>query len=186
MDPPPQETLVSSMHQLWCLGALDNYGNLTNLGSKMVMYPLDPPLSKMLIYSMADTTNNSIDSNYNDKETQKQEMATVSSQTCVNEILTIVSMLSVPNIFFRPEEHADASDSAREKFFVPESDHLTLLNVYNHWLNKNYSNQWCKQHFIHPKVMKKVRGMYQITSHFIFHILCIYGGHNIFFLTVFY
>ena len=25
------------------------------------------------------------------------------------------------------------ADLAREKFFVPESDHLTLLNVYNQW-----------------------------------------------------
>lgn len=35
MDPPPQETIISSMYQLWVLGALDNLGHLTPLGRKM-------------------------------------------------------------------------------------------------------------------------------------------------------
>ena len=35
MDPPPQDTILNSMYQLWILGALDNLGNLTNLGKKM-------------------------------------------------------------------------------------------------------------------------------------------------------
>ena len=37
------------MYQLWVLGALDNTGELTPLGRKMVEFPLDPSLSKMLI-----------------------------------------------------------------------------------------------------------------------------------------
>ena len=40
MDPPPQNTLLTSMYQLWVLGALDNTGSLTNLGKKMVQFPL--------------------------------------------------------------------------------------------------------------------------------------------------
>ncbi len=54
------------------------------------------------------------------------------------QVLTIVSMLSVPPVFFRPPERAEESDAAREKFFVPESDHLTLLHVYNQWKNNGY------------------------------------------------
>ena len=42
-------------------------------------------------------------------------------------------MLSVPSVFYRPKERMEESDAAREKFSVPESDHLTLLNVYNQW-----------------------------------------------------
>ena len=51
MDPPPQETILSSMYQLWVLGALDNLGHLTHLGRKMAEFPVDPPLSKMIIVS---------------------------------------------------------------------------------------------------------------------------------------
>jgi hypothetical protein len=35
--------------QLWVLGALDEHGNLTHIGRRMVEFPLDPPLAKMLL-----------------------------------------------------------------------------------------------------------------------------------------
>jgi len=116
MDPPPQETIMNSMYQLWILGALDNTGNLTTMGRKMVELPLDPPLSKMLILS--------------------------GEYECTEEVLTIVSMLSVPSIYYRPKGREDESDAAREKFFVPESDHLTLLHTYNQWKMNDYSGDW--------------------------------------------
>jgi len=41
--------MLNSMYQLWVLGALGNTGELTAMGRKMVEFPLDPALSKMLI-----------------------------------------------------------------------------------------------------------------------------------------
>ena len=35
MDEPPRDNLVNSMYQLWVLGALDNEGDLTELGTTM-------------------------------------------------------------------------------------------------------------------------------------------------------
>lgn len=52
MDPPPQENMLNSMFQLWTLGALENTGVLTDMGRKMVEFPVDPALSKMLIASV--------------------------------------------------------------------------------------------------------------------------------------
>lgn len=75
LDPPPQENILNSMYQLWILGALDNTGDLTPLGRKMVEFPLDPPLSKMLLIG--------------------EELG------CTAELVIIVSMLSVPSIFYR-------------------------------------------------------------------------------------
>jgi len=51
MDPPPQENIMNSLYQLWILGALDNTGDLTKMGRRMVEFPLDPPLSKMLLFA---------------------------------------------------------------------------------------------------------------------------------------
>ncbi|KAJ1991090.1 hypothetical protein H4R33_001493 [Dimargaris cristalligena] len=129
MDAPSRETIHSAMYQLWILGALDNLGGLTPLGRKMVQFPLDPALCKMLL--TADTLG------------------------CTAEVVTIVSMLSVPSVFHRPKERLEESDAAREKFFVSESDHLTLLNVYNLWKSNGYRNGWCVKHFINPKAMLK-------------------------------
>ncbi|KAE9454731.1 hypothetical protein C3L33_13370, partial [Rhododendron williamsianum] len=131
MDPPPQDNILNSMYQLWVLGALNNVGNLTDLGWKMVEFPLDPPLAKMLLMG--------------------EQLG------CLNEVLTIVSMLSVPSVFFRPKDRAEESDAAREKFFVPESDHLTLLNVYQQWKANDYRGDWCNDHFLHVKGLRKAR-----------------------------
>jgi pre-mRNA-splicing factor ATP-dependent RNA helicase DHX38/PRP16 len=95
------------MYQLWVLGALDNIGDLTKDGKRMSDFPMEPSLAKMLI--------------------------TAAEYSCSSEMLTIVSMLSVPSVFYRPKERQEESDAAREKFFVPESDHLTLLHVYQQW-----------------------------------------------------
>jgi pre-mRNA-splicing factor ATP-dependent RNA helicase DHX38/PRP16 len=76
---------------------------------------------------------------------------------CLYEVLTIVSMLSVPSVFFRPKDRAEESDAAREKFFVPESDHLTLLNVYLQWKSNQYRGDWCNDHFLHVKGLRKAR-----------------------------
>jgi pre-mRNA-splicing factor ATP-dependent RNA helicase DHX38/PRP16 len=131
MDPPPVDNIANSMYQLWILGALDDQGDLTELGRDMVSFPLDPQLSKMLLFSR--------------------------HERCSDEMLTIVSLLSVPEVFYRPHDRAEESDAAREHFFVPESDHLTLLNVYQQWKRHKYSSGWCTEHFLHVKGLRKAR-----------------------------
>lgn len=85
MDPPPRVNILNSMYQLWVLGALNNVGGLNELGWKMVEFPLDPPLAKMIL--MGDQFG------------------------CLEEVLTIVSKLSVPSVFFRPKDRAGESDA---------------------------------------------------------------------------
>nr|XP_007152851.1 hypothetical protein PHAVU_004G165300g [Phaseolus vulgaris]ESW24845.1 hypothetical protein PHAVU_004G165300g [Phaseolus vulgaris] len=131
MDPPPQDNILNSLYQLWVLGALNNAGGLTDLGWKMVEFPLDPTLAKMLLMG--------------------EQLG------CLEEVLTIVSMLSVPSVFFRPKDRAEESDAARERFFVPESDHLTLYNVYQQWKQHDYRGDWCNDHFLHVKGLRKAR-----------------------------
>ncbi|TKA72472.1 Pre-mRNA-splicing factor ATP-dependent RNA helicase PRP16 [Cryomyces minteri] len=131
MDPPPQDTITTSLFDLWALGALDNIGDLTPLGKTMTAFPMDPSLAKLLI--------------------------TACDYGCSDEILTIVSMLSVPSVFYRPKERQDESDAAREKFFVPESDHLTLLHVYTQWRANGCADAWSARHFLHPKSLRRAR-----------------------------
>lgn len=132
MDRPPNDTIMNALYQLWILGALDNTGELTQTGRQMVEFPLDPPLSKMLLFAH-------------------------NLGGCSDEVLIIVSMLSVPSVFFRPKDREEESDAAREKFFVPESDHLTLLNVYLRAKQFKFDSAWCTKHFLHPKGLRKAR-----------------------------
>ncbi|XP_017871527.1 PREDICTED: pre-mRNA-splicing factor ATP-dependent RNA helicase PRP16 [Drosophila arizonae] len=135
MDPPPQDNILNSLYQLWILGALDHTGALTTLGRQMAEFPLDPPQCQMLIVAC--------------------------QMECSAEVLIIVSMLSVPSIFYRPKGREEEADGVREKFQVPESDHLTYLNVYLQWKQNSYSSTWCNEHFIHIKAMRKVREVRQ-------------------------
>ncbi|KAG9119199.1 DEAH-box ATP-dependent RNA helicase prp22 [Ceratobasidium sp. 392] len=116
MDPPPAQTLLTALEQLYALSALDDEGLLTRLGRKMADFPMEPPLAKMLITSV--------------------------DLGCSEEILSIVAMLSVQNVFYRPKEKQAQADSKKAKFHQPEGDHLTLLTVYNGWKNSKFSNPW--------------------------------------------
>lgn len=136
MDPPPQETITTSLFDLWALGALTNLGELTDLGRKMTSFPMDPSLAKLIIMSS-------------------------STYSCSEEMCTIVSMLSVPSVFYRPKERLEESDAAREKFFVHDSDHLTLLTVYQQWVANGMKDGWCTKHFLHPKALHKAREIRQ-------------------------
>eukprot|EP01117_Protostelium_nocturnum_P012516 TRINITY_DN4614_c0_g2_i1.p1 TRINITY_DN4614_c0_g2~~TRINITY_DN4614_c0_g2_i1.p1 ORF type:complete len:698 (+),score=224.01 TRINITY_DN4614_c0_g2_i1:205-2298(+) len=128
MDPPAPETLMRALELLNYLGALDDEGNLTEVGSTMAEFPLDPQLSKAIIASPR----------YN----------------CSNEILSITAMLSVPVCFVRPNEAKKAADEAKARFTHVDGDHLTLLNVYHAFkLNKDDSH-WCHDNFINYRTMK--------------------------------
>ncbi|XP_045900660.1 pre-mRNA-splicing factor ATP-dependent RNA helicase DHX16 [Micropterus dolomieu] len=132
MDPPPHETLVLALEQLYALGALNHMGELTKLGRRMAELPVDPMLSKMILAS--------------------------EQYKCSEEVLTIAAMLSVNNsIFYRPKDKVVHADNARMNFVVPGGDHLVLLNVYTQWLESGYSTQWCYENFIQFRSMRRAR-----------------------------
>ncbi|XP_015268330.1 PREDICTED: putative pre-mRNA-splicing factor ATP-dependent RNA helicase DHX16 [Gekko japonicus] len=132
MDPPPHETLVLALEQLYALGALNHLGELTKMGRKMAELPVDPLLSKMILAS--------------------------EQYKCSEQVLTIAAMLSVNNaIFYRPKDKVVHADNARMNFFLPGGDHLVLLNVYNQWVESGYSMQWCYENFIQFRSMRRAR-----------------------------
>ena len=131
MDPPPAQTLIVALENLHALGALDDEGLLTKLGRKMAEFPLEPALAKILITSVG--------------------------LTCSDEILTIVAMLSVQNVFYRPKEKQAQADQKKARFFQPEGDHLTLLAVYQAWKASKFSNAWCFENFIQARSMKRAQ-----------------------------
>lgn len=131
MDAPPMECLLMALEQLHSLSALDNEGLLTRLGRRMAEFPLDPSLAKMLIMSV--------------------------HLGCSDEILTIVSMLSVQNVFYRPKDKQALADQKKAKFNQLEGDHLTLLAVYNSWKTNKFSNPWCYENFVQIRTLKRAQ-----------------------------
>lgn len=128
MDPPAPETMMRSLETLNYMKALDDDGALTEEGLLIANIPLDPELAKVLISS--------------------------SKFKCVNEILTIVSLLSVPNIFVRPRTQQKSSDEAKKKFSSLSGDHITLLTAFNAYKSNNSSESFCRVNFLSYKNLK--------------------------------
>lgn len=131
MDAPPVEAMIHALELLHTLSALDDEGLLTRLGRRMAEFPLEPNLSKMLIMSV--------------------------NLSCSDEILTVVSMLSVQNVFYRPKEKQATADQKKAKFNQPEGDHMTLLAVYNSWKQNKFSSAWCYENFVQMRTLKRAQ-----------------------------
>jgi pre-mRNA-splicing factor ATP-dependent RNA helicase DHX16 len=133
MDPPPTETLIGALNQLFALQALNHKGELTKVGRQMAEFPTDPMLAKAVL--AADRLG------------------------CVEEVLTIVSMLSESAaLFFRPKDKKIHADSARARFTIKEGgDHLTLLNIFNQWVDSDFSPVWAKENFLDMRSLKRAR-----------------------------
>lgn len=135
MDPPPTNTMLTALEELYALSALDDEGLLTRLGRKMADFPMEPALAKVLIYSV--------------------------DMGCSDEVLSIVAMLSVQTVFYRPKEKQQQADQKKAKFHDPHGDHLTLLNVYNGWKQSKFSTPWCFENFIQARSLKRAQDVRQ-------------------------
>ncbi|KAE8168288.1 P-loop containing nucleoside triphosphate hydrolase protein [Aspergillus tamarii] len=135
MDPPPTNTMLTALEELYALSALDDEGLLTRLGRKMADFPMEPALAKVLIASV--------------------------DMGCSEEILSIVAMLSIQSVFYRPKEKQQQADQKKAKFHDPQGDHLTLLNVYNGWKNSKFNNAWCFENFIQARQIRRAQDVRQ-------------------------
>lgn len=122
LSPPPSELVANALETLHAIGALDSSAKLTHpLGVAMAEVPLEPTLARSLIAA--------------------------SKSRCLDSVLSIASMLSVPSIFVQPRGMERKAETLRRKFAVKEGDHLTLLNIYNNFVESNYDPKWCHSHY---------------------------------------
>ncbi|KAH0431146.1 helicase associated domain-containing protein [Colletotrichum camelliae] len=133
MDPPPTEALIGALNNLFALQALNHKGELTKMGRQMAEFPTDPMLAKAVLAA--------------DKE------------GCVEEVLSVVSMLSEASaLFFRPKDKKIHADSARARFTIKDGgDHLTLLNIWNQWVDADFSPIWSRENFLQQRSLTRAR-----------------------------
>lgn len=133
MDPPAPDMLIRSLEQLYALGALNDKGELTKIGRQMAEFPTDPMLAKTVLAA--------------DKE------------GCVEEVLSTIAMLGEASaLFYRPKDKKLQADAARARFTVKDGgDHLTYLNIWNQWLDSDFSEAWARENFVQPRSLKRAR-----------------------------
>lgn len=138
MDHPGSENLIQALNLLTSLGALDESGQITEIGDWLVELAVEPCLGRMIIESLDPKIN------------------------CVNEIVIIASLLDGKNLFIRPQEAAQAilADKAHDQYINNnDSDFIVLLNIWKAYAASGYSDDWAKQNYFNEKVLEEAKNV---------------------------
>ncbi|NXC22998.1 DHX34 helicase, partial [Corythaeola cristata] len=124
LEPPPSSSLETAVRYLKDQGALDEAEDLTPIGNLLAQLPVDVVVGKMLVlgalFGMAEPT------------------------------LSVAAALSVPSPFLRSAHPNPDCVTARRPLESPHGDPLTLLNVFNEWVQvkserSGSSRKWCRR-----------------------------------------
>lgn len=110
--------------------AINDEQQLTDLGRQMASFPLEPAYAKILIRSK--------------------------DYHCTKEVISILALLSVENVFQIPHEKREEAFQATKKFKSNDGDYLTALNAYSAFLAMGKDRKWCHEHFINIRALKHV------------------------------
>ena len=116
IDPPPPIAIQRAIESLLDLEAINNNFNLTQTGKSMNKIPVDCELARILIKS--------------------------SELNCSQQILTIIAMLEVENIFAPKlnENFEETNENVSAPFSHPDikSDIIVLLNVCDEYIKGGF------------------------------------------------
>ncbi|XP_057415627.1 DExH-box ATP-dependent RNA helicase DExH3 [Lotus japonicus] len=133
LQQPEPLSVQNAIEYLKTIGALDENENLTVLGHKLSMLPVEPKLGKMLILGAI----------FN----------------CLDPILTVVAGLSVRDPFVMPADKKDLADSAKAQFAADYSDHLALIRAYEGWKDaeaRKTGYEYCWRNFLSSQTLKAI------------------------------
>ena len=128
VEAPEAKFINDGYRTLQELAALNEKRQLTPLGKRLARLPIDPRLGRMLLAS--------------------------ADEGCVNDVLTIVSALSVQDPRDRPFDKRQAADELHAEFHHESSDFMAWLNLWNFVTvqKENLSNsqfrKMCRQRFL--------------------------------------
>jgi len=139
LEPPSRPAVLQALRMLVELDALELDGStlgagerLTPLGQHLATLPTDVRIGKFLllgaIFGVAD------------------------------EALTIAAILSGRSPFLSPFDKREAADAAKRGFAVGQSDHLTILNAYNHFDGRSGGERFAfaREHFLSIRSLQTI------------------------------
>ena len=135
IDPPDQRFINDGFRLLLELGAIDEKRKLTAMGKQLARLPIDPRLGRMVLAA--------------------------EKNSCLTEVLAIVSVLSVQDPRERPTDKQQQADEKHKRFRDEQSDFISLLNLWTEYnehkrhLTQNKLRQYCKQEFLSFLRMKE-------------------------------
>ncbi|KAH1049697.1 hypothetical protein GYH30_020286 [Glycine max] len=134
LQPPEPLSVQNAIDYLKIIGALDENENLTVLGHKLAMLPVEPKLGKMLILGAI--------------------------FKCLDPIMTVVAGLSVRDPFVMPSDKKDLAESAKAQLAARGySDHLALIRAYEGWRDAEAQQagyEYCWRNFLSSQTLRAI------------------------------
>jgi pre-mRNA-splicing factor ATP-dependent RNA helicase DHX16 len=173
LDPPPGDTLIRALDNLYALGAFNDRCELTKLGRRMAEFPMDPALSKAILASEKYNCTEEVRSDSRATRASLHELIRLrshrssrSSPCCRNRDrsstdrsrrnskvrLTCPAFSSCAISSNLTSVCVPAADTARQNFVKPGGDHFMLLNIWEQWQESGFSVSWTYEHFVQVKV----------------------------------
>lgn len=144
IDPPEAKAISAAFIHLRELGAIDEDRRLTETGRQLAQLPIDPTVARMLL------------------EARHHHV--------LHEVLVIASALSIQDPREAPAEERDKARSIHRRFLHPESDFLSLLNLWEavqedaHRLSQRELRKFCKANYLSFQRMREWRELYDLLE----------------------
>lgn len=128
VDPPQSVAINDGFQVLEELGAVNSSKRITQLGRKIARFPVDPRFGRILLEA--------------------------ADRHCLEEILIIVSALSIQDPRERPLQNQQAADALHARFKHAESDFLAWVNLWNFYeeqrqdIGRNRLGKFCRKNFL--------------------------------------
>jgi len=129
LDPPDRRSVRDGIALLHELGAVDEAGEITDLGRRLARLPVDPRLGRMILAADA--------------------------EGCVREVLVLAAALAIPDPRERPVDREQAARQKHARFADETSDFLSYLNMWDYLqgqrktLSGSAFRRMCRTEFLH-------------------------------------
>lgn len=128
LDKPEARLIHDGYETLHELGAVDDDGELTDIGWKLAKLPIDPGVGRMILAA--------------------------EKENALAEVLVIAAGISIQDARERPMDRREAADTAHAQWADPRSDFVAMLNLWKWYherlrtLSRSKVRAACKQNFV--------------------------------------
>lgn len=132
---PPKEAIRGAVETLRMLKAINPDNTLSSIGNLMVLFPLPPRVSRIIVESI------------------------LKYPEVMEEVLIAAAFLSTHSPFVLPQGEEMDARRAHHSFRDIQGDFVSYVKLYRTYLKQQSREQFCKKNFLDEKVMAEIENI---------------------------
>lgn len=132
---PPKEAIRGAVETLQMLKAINPDNTLSSIGTLMVLFPLPPRVSRIIVESI------------------------LKYPEVMEEVLIAAAFLSTHSPFVLPQGEEMDARRAHHSFRDIQGDFVSYVKLYRTYLNQQSREQFCKKNYLDEKVMAEIENI---------------------------